>query len=482
MNKQRLFTLVLVPILLFFLLSLTNLKSQYSFKEDPARDTLASLRILRSKEITMIGPPLSLGQNGLRETYFSSAIYYLGALGLFVSGGSPTGPVVFIALINASALIPLFLILQKRKYSDVNIFLIMLLYVTNPVIINYSRILWNPSPLIGIGMWGVYAFSQFPIIFGLIGGLALYFHYFGVLMFMSGIALYVKEKKYNWFWKATSAFVVSLVPFLFFEFRNEFYLTQSLIYNIQNTPGSEFLAGKLHILITLPAVLLGVSSDFFGARFIDLTKYSTTVGLLMWIAFVIFHLKSWNSIFFYSAVFLTIIASKDMVRLQYSFIGIGGLVALCIPKLQKVGTYIVIFLIAIQSVNTLYSIRQPAHIFGGQEFPTITQLEETRSLIVDSHVSGKKFNVTENITGDARAGYLRFFFENDQALAIADLQNELSYDNLDELYVLTPSVTKTMTERRWELTATPDLKLVSSQDVGAYKLLKYVRAEGEHPR
>ena len=190
MNKQRLFTLVLVPILFFFLLSLTNLKSQYSFKEDPARDTLASLRILRSKEITMIGPPLSLGQNGLRETYFSSAIYYLGALGLFVSGGNPIGPVVLIALINASALIPLFLILQRRKYSDVNIFLIMLLYVTNPIVINYSRILWNPSPLIGIGMWGVYAFSRSPIIFGLIGGLALYFHYFGVLMFMSGVALY----------------------------------------------------------------------------------------------------------------------------------------------------------------------------------------------------------------------------------------------------------------------------------------------------
>jgi hypothetical protein len=59
-----------------------NLRELSWFEGDSARDTLRSLQILRNREITTIGPPLSFGLYGMREIYFGSLIYYLGALGL----------------------------------------------------------------------------------------------------------------------------------------------------------------------------------------------------------------------------------------------------------------------------------------------------------------------------------------------------------------------------------------------------------------
>ncbi len=477
MKRKSIIRLMFVSIALFLFLSLINIKDQYSFNGDSARDTLQSLRILKNREITFVGPPLSLGQNGQKETYFSSAIYYIGALGLLVGGNNPIAPVILVALLNASGIIPLILILKKRNYISRDIILITFLYVTNPIVINYSRIFWNPSPLIGLSLWGAYAFTRSPVLFGIVGGIVLYFHYFGGLLFVVGAALYGKDKKCTALLKATGACVVSLVPFLYFELRNKFYLTQSFLYNVQHAPAQEFVAEKLNILLTLPAVMLGLSNDYFGTRLIDFAQYSPILGIMLWVGFLKAQNKTWKSLFLYSAVILTVIVSKDNARLQYLFIGFGGLLAYCIPKLNKRSAHIVVFIILLQLINTVFSITHSAHIFGGRPFPTIPQLEKIHSLIVDLHKPGKRFNVTENVTGDARAAYVRFFFEKTQTPLSFDLQNEFTYENLDELYVVTPSLQKTLKEQRWELTATKNLTLKKSETVGSFILLQYARTQ-----
>ena len=138
--------------LLFLFLCLYRLPDTYAVNGDMARDSLQSLRILKSKDITFIGPPLSIGQLGTRVTYFSSAIYYIGALGLALSGLSVLGPVVLIALLNASAVFPLHQLI-KRKTTDRFLHLLGLLaYITSPIVVMYSRLFWNPSPLIGLGL------------------------------------------------------------------------------------------------------------------------------------------------------------------------------------------------------------------------------------------------------------------------------------------------------------------------------------------
>ncbi len=475
MNRKLVLKLIVAPVILFLFLSLFNLRNQYTFKDDPARDTLQSLRILNNREVTLIGPPLSLGQYGLRETYFSSAIYYIGALGLFLGNTSPIAPVAIIALINASGIIPLVLLLRQRKYKDHMITLITLLYVTSPIVINYSRILWNPSPLIGLGLWGIYAFTLSPVLFGLIGGLSIYFHYFAGVFLATGIFIQLVRKKWKYILSTSVALALSLIPFLFFEMRNEFYLTKSLIYNVQNTQAGAFLESKLQILLTIPTTLLGLSSDFFGTRLLDVTSFATVVGLFSWLGYIKYRKKSLESLFFILAAILTLIASKDVVRMQYIFIGIGALLAYGIPKkLGKTGKYIVVLIILVQAINTLYSISHPAHAQQESLFPSISQFEQAEEAISEWHEPGKKFNVTENITGDARARHLRFFIESSQGSIAQDLQDELTYENLDELYVLTPSIEKTLQERRWEFGATKNLELKNTKSIGTFILLHYI--------
>src|SRR5690606_15928936 len=108
-NFFKRFWIPLVAILVFIILCIYNLENQYPFNGDSARDTLESLRILQTKEITLIGPPLSLGLNSTREVYFSSVIYYVTALALFISHNSIIATVVVMAVINASGIIPLYL-------------------------------------------------------------------------------------------------------------------------------------------------------------------------------------------------------------------------------------------------------------------------------------------------------------------------------------------------------------------------------------
>lgn len=224
--------LPLVACLLFLFLCLHRLPDTYAVNGDMARDSLESLRILKSKDITFIGPPLSIGQLGTRVTYFSSAIYYLGAIGLVISGLSVLGPVVLIALLNASAIFPLHYLIKQKTTDQFLQMLWLLAYITSPIVVMYSRLFWNPSPLIGLGIWGLFFLNRSPILFGIIAAMAVYFHYFGIWLFFFGLSFYLYKRRRLDCIKAVLAWGLCISPFLLFEIRNKFYLTSSFLFNI----------------------------------------------------------------------------------------------------------------------------------------------------------------------------------------------------------------------------------------------------------
>lgn len=472
LKKRKPHLILIVSIVIFIFLTTYNIKNQYVFNNDQSRDTLASLRILKSGEITLVGPPLSFGQSGLKKTYFSSLIYYQSALSLYLSNNSVIAPIIFIIIINASGIIPLVLLLRKQKKSLSEISVLTALYVTNPVVINYSRIMWNPSPLIGLGLWGLYALNVSPIMFGVVVGIAIYFHYFSAILLIFGLSVYGIKKQFVSMFKTVMAFVAMLLPFLVFEVKNNWYLTQSFFYNLRNAPTETLLQNKLAILIEIPSHILGLGGDFFGGQLIDATSYLYLVGLFLW---VIFYLKNRRNSYFYFfllAAVLTAIASESVVRLQYLLIALGALFVSSINIKSKVAKMFVMGLLVLQIVNTTYSITRSVYDIVGNNALTLKQLERVNSEIKNLHTQGKKFNITENVSGDARAMYLRFFLERD---GIVDLQDEFHYENLEELYVITPSKNKTMTENRWELTATKGLKIVENIPIDSFRLLKYAQ-------
>ena len=172
----------------------------------------------------------------------------------------------------------------------------------------------------------------------------------------------------------------------------------------------------------------------------------------------------------------TSFASQSYIRIQYVFITFGAIWMFNVFVSKHLQKAFLIALILLQTMNTAYAISAPVHVAQGEPFPTISQLEEVSKYIAKSHQEGKSVNITENIRGDARAIYLRYFLEKNK---VPDLRSELDYQHVDELYVLTPSLEKTKQENRWEFTASGNTDIAASHKVGQWYVLKFVRPPRE---
>lgn len=86
------------------------------------------------------------------------------------------------------------------------------------------------------------------------------------------------------------------------------------------------------------------------------------------------------------------------------------------------------------------------------------------------------YNLTENLHGDARATVFRYFITRD---ALVKPQDELTYNNLSTIYVISPTLEKVYKEGRWEFTASSPWKMVFEKDFGEVNLYKFEKALNE---
>ena len=135
-------------------------------------------------------------------------------------------------------------------------------------------------------------------------------------------------------------------------------------------------------------------------------------------------------------------------------------------------TTYVFYLITLMSLISTYKIvtKQTIITISKYRMPSIEDLEYAAKIIKNDY-NGRSFNITENITGDSRATYLRYFVYRD--VSNDKLRGVEDYGGLETLYVITPSQKLTEAENRWEFNATYNLKLAKSWDIKEYKLLRY---------
>jgi hypothetical protein len=170
-------------------------------------------------------------------------------------------------------------------------------------------------------------------------------------------------------------------------------------------------------------------------------------------------------------IFFTAFASREWYGIRYLF-GVMPLFILGIGLFFE--KYKFIFFIWLCFLVLVY-----AKIYFGDisinsthyTFPSLSTIQLAAKRIASDNPT-VKYNVSENITGDARALYLRFFVDRDVAL---HPKSVFEYGDLDRLYILTPSIEKTTRERRWEFTATPNLQLTSKVKINDVFLLRYDR-------
>ncbi len=155
-----------------------------TFLGDEGRDALVMRNIVLGRHFPLIGPGTSIG-----NMYLGPLYYYLVAPSLLISGFSPLGPAVEVAVIGILT-VGLLWWIGRQWFGPFGALLISALYAVSPVVITYSRSSWNPNimPFFALltiySLWQVWRNHRWPwlIVSAVAFAFVLNSHYLGLLL------------------------------------------------------------------------------------------------------------------------------------------------------------------------------------------------------------------------------------------------------------------------------------------------------------
>ncbi len=479
--------LILILLLVAFFVYVWRLQESLLFVEDTARDTLAMLKLWQQKEITLIGPPISFGQYGIRTMFFGSLAYYIGLTGLLISSFNPLGaiyPNVLFFLMS----IPVFYLFIKQLTPDRSInYGATVLYALSPITVYHARFFWNPNLIIPLSVLFWYLVlkkkskNNFLRFFaaGIVGGLMTNLHYVSLLPALAYSLFLFWQKKIKPGFSLLAGFIVSSLPLILFELKNNFYLLKAASYNIQHPTIQKtanldmlshffdsiwILSGLKHAEFPFPTFPVSYPFIFIVLSLLLIFLFAGAFkkGIFKGKTFLLALLLVLNII----AVKL----SSGEFHMRYLFPVYPLLVwfvgTLFFNKnIKNLG-----FIIFLSLIFTTYLIVQDTPSINKNYLP-LKKTTAISSYIVKDNPA-PPYNITENIAGGAQAIPFRFILLRDAKIKPND---EASYTNLKTLYVVSPRLNKIYIEKRWEFTATPGLKLKKTIDFGEVKLFKLER-------
>lgn len=235
-----------ILLLLFFIIIYIAIRSIYfteslNFSTDQALFSTRALEIWRNKEITLIGPPISLQLEG-RQIFQGGAIYYAQLFFLLLGNFDPVQSTYAFTIFSGLMIIPLYLGMQWLSNKTSALF-VVILYSLLPVYIIYTKFLWNPNfqlalmPLV-IFFLGLYYRKKNIInlfLFGLSLGLITQFHFQGFIVTVLVIILLDLRSRLSIkiLLIAGLGYMIGLGNLILFDVRNQFYNTQTFFLFLQ---------------------------------------------------------------------------------------------------------------------------------------------------------------------------------------------------------------------------------------------------------
>ena len=463
-----------------------NLKKNLLFSHDTARDTARLLEIWQKKELTLIGPPVSFGQLGNRQVFFSSLAMYIGLVGLVLSGFSVIGPIlpnIFFLIVS----VPFFYLLLKELGFSKRLSLITaLLYVLSPVTVTYVRFFWNPNLIVPFSVFFWYfilkKYSTVKkqvggfFLAGLIGGLIVNLHYFSMFPIIFYLVFLLFQKKSRLVLFFTAGLIIGCLPLIFFELKHHFYLTSSLFFNLKQASQSQ-TTFTFHIENFFDAfyTVVGLKPTEIINRVIQIKlRWFFGVFSLILSYLILSSLKqAGRRIILVLVIFFTIVITIKLTgglvfQIHYLFPIYPLLIWYIGLLLSSVKQYFFYLVLLIPILIADFYILTDSQSLK-RDYLSVAKIEAiTRTIIKDRPVS--PYNISENIGGGAQAIPFRFFLNRDATIKPNNIQ---SYTNLNTLYVVSPSLALTKKENRWEFYATANLTLTKTVDFGEVKLFKF---------
>jgi len=486
------FVLIIAVTILGFIAYSFRLEKSLLFAHDTARDTLHALNLFRERKLTLIGPPASFGQYGIREIYFGSLSFYIGILGLIVSRFDPVGA-IYPNTVLFTLSIPIFYLLMANllKRNKEQNFLSLILYTVSPITVYHARFFWNPNLIIPFSVlfWWLVLNKPFKkhhqlsfFLAGMAAAVMFNLHYFSIFPILIYITYLLYNKKFSRSAFLGTGYTLLSLPLLIFELRHKFYLTKAFLFNMTHINSNGQVLNRLIYSTTrfFDAFYAILGLKYAEVHFPILLKKElfSTVALLIGFLLIRGFLKKANSkyrIFFLiiliTNIFTLKLSPQDEIHIRYLFSIYPLLIwfiAISLPKNPlKYLIFIPIVYASFLIVTTTPTIKDP--YFSYVSIDKLKKITNTITKDVQKY-QYPNYNISENMSGDARANSFRYFLVKD---AKRQPNSKLAYTNLSALYIISPSLKKIYRENRWEFYATPNLKLTKTVNFGEVKLFKF---------
>jgi hypothetical protein len=415
-----------------------NLHGTTVFIADVARDTLRALEILKNRELTLIGPPASFGQYGTRNIFFGSLTLYAGAMGLAVGGLDPVATNLVSIALFLVAIPCVYMLFKELRFSEKEAAFGAILFAVSPLTVTHARFFWNANFLIPLSVFFWLAvMKRKPLIAGLLMGCMINVHYVSLYLLLgyAGWAMYMRRQREVVLFLLGTA--ITTLPLLTFELRNEWYLTQAVLFNLQHGAGGRGLTQVVIAAMKLPLT-------FFGLVPAEITFPSLLPAQL-----------GGHSVRYFFPIYPLLIVG-----------------VLWVVRRLKLASIMPAVLIVVTMISLKVLWYTP--VSSGAYVPLRT-IERTAQIIVADNPEAP-YNISENIIGDARGISFRYFLLRDARVQPESVEK---YDDLQALYVISPSEDKIYKENRWEFQATKNLKLVREVPVDSVNVYVFRQASSE---
>ncbi|MGA2910803.1 MAG: glycosyltransferase family 39 protein [Candidatus Microgenomates bacterium] len=481
--KRNLLLIAIMLVALFFYTF--RIHQTFIMASDTARDLIRVMEIWQGKIITAIGPPVNTISNNPIQVYFGSMHYYFGLLGLLLSNFDPVGSVyINIALTFLS--IPFFFLLSKEILKKRGVALLStFVYALSPITIALARSYWNPNLIIPLSVfvWFLFLYKKSLVKYflaGIVSGIIFNLHYMNIIPIALFIVFLFFKTDKRYLLSVAIGFILATSPLIAFELKNHFFLIKAFIGTFG---GFSAFSGRtpnpfLSIDTFFHIFGLGPYQYFFPSQVNITFGYRIIMDTVIGIAFVYFLIKKQKIINFeLVCVILTgllvgwYFEEFHLVGLRYILSTYPLFIISFVAFVSSFGIYIILVPIIPMLILSVKIITHKLDPNSQEDYYPVQTVEEISKAIVADSPTGK-YNVTENILGDARSLSFRYFLMRD---AKVKPQSVEVYDRIDTLYVVTPSLDKTYKEDRWEFVASGPKKISWEKDFGDLKLYKFIK-------
>ena len=231
------FWILLGILLIGAFLRLYRIDEYMTFLGDEGRDVIIVRRIFTEMHPPLIGPGTSVG-----GMYLGPLYYYMMAFPLLISGFSPVGPAIMVALLGVGTIFFIWFATKKWFGSFAGI-VAAGLYAVSPVPIIFSHSSWNPNimpffSLLSIfSIWKVWKENKLNwlIVLGISFAFVLQSHYLGLLLaptlFLFWLIALIRQKTKKVFIQKSIlgliSFLALMSPLLIFDLRHDFMNTKA---------------------------------------------------------------------------------------------------------------------------------------------------------------------------------------------------------------------------------------------------------------